>query len=306
MLLGPDVTVAEAASPSAAHRQPPAPPTTGVLACATTVAGTGRHVPPARWASAPATSVSSSRCGSYGRSRPPTRASSSKGSGIRGCGAQDREQPAARAGVQLGGQEALGADHAVDGEGAAEADPRPQVVTDAARHGTHRVGNLCGRVVERGAAGIEERRCRGAAQRDLLDGAHGDHVVREDDAVDAARHAFEERHDPHVAGAAGEGAHGVVDLVGVPHPAEPLGAAVPALRRVGRPHRAGAGVERGAGTPGGARLDRHDGRRRPRHPGLVPHARRRPSCRRGRATRGAGGPGTGGRAARPSRSGTSR
>ena len=76
-LLGPRSRRPTPVSPSDAQRQPPAPPTTGPWrSTASTVAGTARQVPPARWASAPATSVCSSWRGSYARSTPPTSASS--------------------------------------------------------------------------------------------------------------------------------------------------------------------------------------------------------------------------------------
>jgi hypothetical protein len=167
------------------------------------------------------------------------------------------QQAGPEAGVDLRGAEAVRREDAVEGEEAAEPHVCSQHGTDAPGGIAHRLAVGGRRVPDRGRPGVAEvRPARRAEDHELDRPQRGDPVAR-DEAVDRARHPFEERRHPRRGAPGGEGGGGGLGVLGVPHPVDAHGAAVEAVPGVTGPHRAATGVETGSGVPEGADLDRH-------------------------------------------------
>jgi hypothetical protein len=99
--------------------------------------------------------------------------------------------------IQFGGSKAVPGHDAVDREGATEVDRALQLGADSTRDLTHVVAVFGTRIPIRGDAGVDEPTpLPTTSQSDDLNGTKCRNVVVEDDAVNAARNAFEKRHDP--------------------------------------------------------------------------------------------------------------
>ena len=187
-------------------------------------------------------------------------------------------------GVELGGPETVDGEDAVDAERAAVADRRPQVLSGTTGELAHPrpVGRPAGPRSCRG------RRRRSGGPRPAGWRARPDAAPpcrRGGQAVDAARHALEERHHPHPVAAGGEERERRRGVLRVDDPAHEVAAAVEAVARVARPDHAGAPVEGDGARLERGGVDRHDVEpracaRRPR-----PRPRRRRACPRAPARR---------------------
>ena len=198
------------------------------------------------------------------------------------------------------GSEPVDRQHTVDRERTPIRDLVAEPVSHDPGDRTHLLAIAGGRIPERRAPGVEERGI-GASQRHHLDGPQHDDVAIEDDPVDAARDAFEERHHTDATTGAAPALQDRRQLGGRPRPSHAGATAGPTLGCVRVDDHALAAID-GVPTPLALR------RRRPRRRHSTraghrsaPTARRRRSCRRARPTPAGGGRGT----ARPQSSGAS-
>ncbi len=195
-------------------------------------------------------------------------------------GLEQREEPAVdladrgdarrHPGVELGGPEPLGGEHAVDAERAPVAVLALQVRAHPAYGGPHRLAVGRGRVPRRAEPAVDEPALLDVAQHGDLDGPERGRAVGQHHAVDRAGHAVEERHHPHPVAARREEGERRRPVVLVADPAHVVAAAVEAAAGVTRPD----GAERAGDLRGrlGQRVlvDRDDAVRRGRHVGGRP------------------------------------
>ena len=146
-------------------------------------------------------------------------------------------------GVELGGPEPVGGQHAVDAERAAVAVLTLQVRAHATGGAPHRLAVCRRRVPGAAQPGVGHRARRRVAQRDDLDGPQHRRTVGQHEPVDRARHALEERQHPHPVAAWPEERRGRGPVAVVAQPAHEVATAVEAVAGVAGPHRAQLGPE---------------------------------------------------------------
>jgi hypothetical protein len=170
-----------------------------------------------------------------GSSRVASAAPFSGGLGLSPPGPLSVTVQAPPARIQLGGQESLGREHPIDGEGAPVADPLAQSRPDPAGQVAHDLPVLVGRVPEGGRPGVVQAGRPRTAQGDHLDRPERGHRAGAHDPVDAGRDALEEWHHPHPVAAGGQEGRRLGRVLLVADPAQAEGAAATPAAAARRP-----------------------------------------------------------------------
>ena len=173
-------------------------------------------------------------------------------------------------GVELGGPEAVGAEHPVDAERAAVAVRGCEVVAHPAGGAAHLLPVGGGRVPVGAEPGVDELPPAGSRRRHDLHRPEDRRAVGQHVAVDRARHAVEERHHPDPVAARPEEPRGGGLVVLVEDPAHVVAAAVDAVARIAGPHRAQRPGSSAVASARAASSARRRAVRRVRHPGGLP------------------------------------